>query len=222
MAAERVQRLQQIVGTFLYYACAIDSSMLVALGSLAAAQTTATLTTEQHITHFLDYAATNPTAVVRFTKSDMILTIQSDASDLSEPQAGIFYLSSHFKADNATNQKSPPLNGAIHVSNQITTNPINGAIHNTSVIMKNVLASVAEAGIAACFYNAQEACAVRTALITLGHPQGPTPIQTDNSTADGILNSTVKQKRSKAIDMRFYWLWDRIDQEQFIVHWQPG
>jgi hypothetical protein len=91
-----------------------------------------------------------------------------------------------------------------------------------SVIMKNVLASVAEAEIAACFYNAQEACAIRTALITIGHPQGPTPIQTDNSTADGILNSTVKQKRSKAIDMRFYWLWDRIDQEQFIVHWQPG
>ena len=88
--------------------------------------------------------------------------------------------------------------------------------------MKNVLASVAEAEIAACFYNAQEACALRTALEYLGHPQPATPIQTDNSTADGILNGTVKQKRSKAIDMRFYWLRDRIEQKQFQVHWQPG
>jgi Reverse transcriptase (RNA-dependent DNA polymerase) len=243
LAPDRVRRLQQIVGTFLYYARAIDSTMLVALGSLAAAQSCATVNTEKHITQFLDYAATNPTAAVRFTASDMILTIQSDASYHSEPQArsragGIFYLSSTLDPSDVNHPKLPPINGAIHISdplplgtpapvidpvtNQITTSPINGAIHITSVIMKNVLSSVAEAEIAACYYNAQEACALRTALLTLGHPQPPTPIQTDNSTADGILNSTVKQKRSKAIDMRFYWLRDRIEQKQFQVHWQPG
>jgi hypothetical protein len=42
ISPDRVTRLQQIVGTFLYYARAVDSSMLVALGSLAAAQTCAT------------------------------------------------------------------------------------------------------------------------------------------------------------------------------------
>jgi hypothetical protein len=56
-----------------------------------------------------------------------------------------------------------------------------------------------------------------TVLITLGHPQPPNPIQTDNSTANGILNSIVKQKWSKTIDMRFYWLRDHIDQKQFLV-----
>ena len=56
----------------------------------------------------------------------------------------------------------------------------------------------------------------------MGHPQPPTPIQRDNLCAAGILNNTVKQKRSKAIDMRFYWVQDRIKQNQFIVHWQKG
>jgi hypothetical protein len=88
--------------------------------------------------------------------------------------------------------------------------------------MKNALASVAEAEIAACFYNTQEACAFQTTLETAGHPEPATPIQTNNSTADGILNATVKQKQSKAIDMCFYWLLDRIEQKQFQVHCQPG
>ena len=60
--------------------------------------------------------------------------------------------------------------------------------------------------LAACFLNAQEACVLRATLTDLGHSQPPTPIQTDNQCAAGILNCTVKQKRSKAIDMRFYWL----------------
>ena len=36
------------------------------------------------------------------------------------------------------------------------------------------------------------------------------------------MNSTVKQQRSKAIDMRFYWLRDRVEQGQFRVYWAPG
>jgi hypothetical protein len=56
----------------------------------------------------------------------------------------------------------------------------------------------------------------------MGHDQPATPIQTDNACANGIMNSTVKQKRSKAIDMRYYWLRDRVQQKQFRVHWQPG
>ena len=44
---------------------------------------------------------------------------------------------------------------------------------------------------------------LRTSLEEIGHPQMPTPKQTDKSTASGIINETVKQRRSKAIDMRF-------------------
>jgi hypothetical protein len=208
IAPDRVKRLQQIVGTFLYYARAIDSTMLVALGTLASAQTKATLNTEKAITHFLDYAATNPNATVTYHPSDMVLNLHSDASYNSEPEArsragGIFFLSS------APTDKNP-------------TPPLNGAIHITSKIMKNVLASEAEAEVAACFHNVQDACPIRQALETLGHPQPPTPIQTDNSTAEGILNNSIKQKRSQAIDMRYYWLQDRIQQQQFLVHWKSG
>ncbi len=39
----------------------------------------------------------------------------------------------------------------------------------------------------------------------------------DNSVANGIVNGTMKQKRSKAIDMRFYWLKDRQSQNQFKI-----
>jgi hypothetical protein len=57
----------------------------------------------------------------------------------------------------------------------------------------------------------------------MGHPQPATaPIATDNSTATGIANDTVKQKRSKAIDMRFYWIRDRVRQGQFQVYWGKG
>jgi hypothetical protein len=47
-------------------------------------------------------------------------------------------------------------------------------------------------------------------------------MRTDNSTADGIMNKTVKQKQSKSMDMRFYWLQDRVEQGQFKKIWAPG
>ena len=36
------------------------------------------------------------------------------------------------------------------------------------------------------------------------------------------MNKTVKQKQSKAMDMRFYWLQDRTQQNQFKIYWAPG
>ena len=57
----------------------------------------------------------------------------------------------------------------------------------------------------------------------MGHPQDqPTPIVTDNSTADGFANDTTKIKHSKAMDMRFYWIKDRVRQGHFKVLWQKG
>jgi hypothetical protein len=204
---DQIKRLQQILGVFLYYARAVDSTMLVALGTLAAAQTCATAATNRAVIQFLDYAATHPTAIVRFHASPMILHIHSDASYLSESKSrsragGIFFLAAPYSS-----MLTPALNGAVHI---------------TSLIMKHVLASAAEAEIAALFHNAQEACSMRVTLTTLGHPQSATPIQTDNQCALGIVNGTVKQKRSRAIDMRFYWLCDRVQQNHFLVHWAPG
>ena len=47
-------------------------------------------------------------------------------------------------------------------------------------------------------------------------------MRTDTSTACGILTSTFKQNRSKAIDMQFYWLWHRAAQGQFRIYWDRG
>jgi hypothetical protein len=59
-------------------------------------------------------------------------------------------------------------------------------------------------------------------LIELGHTQPATPLRTDNSTAFGILNETIKQNRSKDMDMRYHWLTNRVRQKQFDVYWRPG
>eukprot|EP00957_Ditylum_brightwellii_P022988 1735164-Ditylum_brightwellii.AAC.1 len=56
----------------------------------------------------------------------------------------------------------------------------------------------------------------------MGHPQPPTPVMTDNSTACEIINSTVRQCRTRAIDMRFYLVRDRCAQGYFLVYWAPG
>ena len=47
-------------------------------------------------------------------------------------------------------------------------------------------------------------------------------MQTDNSTAKGIANDEVSQKRSKAMDMRYYWIQDRTTQGHFLIYWAKG
>jgi hypothetical protein len=63
---------------------------------------------------------------------------------------------------------------------------------------------------------------LRVTLTELEHTQPPTPLRTDNSTAYGIVNETIKQKLSKAIDMGYHWLTDRVRQKQFDVYLRPG
>ena len=77
------------------------------------------------------------------------------------------------------------------------------------------MASAAEAGIGALYINSQTAEVFRTTLIEMGHPQPPTPVQTDNSTAYGIVNSSTRQRQSCAMDIRFYCVRDCIRQNQF-------
>jgi hypothetical protein len=75
------------IGTLLFYARAIDNTMHVALGTMAAAQTQGTVHTMDMAIQLLNYATAHPEAAVRFHKNDMRLCIHSDASCLSEPRA---------------------------------------------------------------------------------------------------------------------------------------
>ena len=65
------------------------------------------------------------------------------------------------------------------------------------------MASAAEAECGALFNNTKEGFALHNTLIEIGHPQPPTPVQVNNSTAYGFANKQIKQKRSKSMDMRF-------------------
>eukprot|EP00978_Attheya_sp_CCMP212_P023019 scaffold69697_cov62-Attheya_sp.AAC.1 len=157
--------LQQIVGTFLYYARAIDSTMLMALNSLASQQNKGTENTAKQITHFLNYCATHQDATLTFYKSDMVLYFYSDASYCSEPGArsrygGYFYLGPNPEDPSKPPKGMPPLNGAIHIE---------------CGIMRNVLASAMESEMGELFNNCQKGASLRISLEEMKHPQPPTP-----------------------------------------------
>jgi hypothetical protein len=68
----------------------------------------------------------------------------------------------------------------------------------------------------------RDATNLRNILTDFGYPQPATPIQTDNKCAYGIAQASVKLKRSKAFDMRYHWVRDRVHQKQFNVYWREG
>jgi hypothetical protein len=97
-----------------------------------------------------------------------------------------------------------------------------GAILATTGIMQSVLSSASEAEIGALSKNTKKAAILHVTLEEMGYPQPVTPVQTDNSTACGIANDNIKQQQSRAIDVHFYWVRDRVCQGQFNIHWKPG
>jgi hypothetical protein len=153
--------------------------------------------------YFLNYCASNQSAEIIYQASEMILTVHSDAAYLVAARARSRAARYHFFGNN---------DGKL----------FNGPIFVLAKIIENVIASAAEAETGGLYMNAQEAVPERVTAEELGHIQPSTPLVTDNSSADGIMNKTVKQKQSKAMDMRFYWLQDRVERGQFRVYWAPG
>jgi hypothetical protein len=201
-----INKLQQLTGTLLYYARALDPTLTMTINVLASEQSNATEETADKVIKLLNYCNTHPETKIRYHASDMILHIHRDASYLSESEAksragGLFYMGNATKHDK---------------------NLTNGAISIVSKVLKHVMSSAAEAEIGAVFINAKEGAVLRTTLEELGHKQPPTPMEIDNTTATGYINGTIKQKRTKAMDMRFYWIKDRVKQGQFKIYWGPG
>ena len=67
VSAEEKKYMQQVVGSFLYYARAVDMTILHALNSIAAEQADPTVRTMRRVKQFLDYMHTHQDAVIRFT-----------------------------------------------------------------------------------------------------------------------------------------------------------
>ena len=200
----QIKYLQRVVGKFLYYARAIDTTMLHAINDIGSAVTKGTVATQQAVQHFMDYAHSNPDGEIIFRASDMQLQADSDASYLVAPKACSRAGGFHWLGSN---------DGTL----------FNGPIYVLAKIIKHVMGSAMEAEIRAMYMNAQKLVEYRQTLKDMGHPQKATLIRTDNKTACGILTGTMKQKASKFIDMNFHWLGDRtVKQKQFKLEWAPG
>ena len=123
--------------------------------------------------------------------------------------AGYYYLSNKFQS---TSQST------------LTSNPptLNAPIHVECKTLKHVVSSAAEAERGGIYSNCTFVIQLRHMLTTLDHPQGPTPIKTDNKTAAAFVHKTIKTKRSKSWDMRYFWLQDRVSKAQFFIYWDKG
>ena len=97
--------------------------------------------------------------------------------------------------------------------------PENGPVNVEYRITRNVMTSATEAELVGIFEIFQKATPTRTALSEMGHQKPPTPVATDNAAANITVNGAEKQKISKAIDMIFYWVRDRIPQNYFHIFW---
>jgi hypothetical protein len=82
--ASRKCRIQEIVGSLLYYARVVDNKLFVALSAIAAHQDKATIATEQEVDLLLVYVATYPNDSIVYQASNMILCAHADAGFLNE------------------------------------------------------------------------------------------------------------------------------------------
>ena len=125
------------------------------------------------VKQFLDYAATQDPAVTTYPASDIVLAIHSNAGYLNEKRARSCAGGHHFLSKNVN-----------YPSN-------NGTIYNEASIIKSVMSSTAKAKIGVLYINAQKGVEECNILEKMGHLQPPTPVQTDNLTADGIVPSLL-------------------------------
>ncbi len=205
--AKGIKSVQQIVGSILYYARVVDMTILMALSSIAVEQPQATDKSMNRCTQLLDYLLGNSDATIRFHTSDMILNTHSDASYLSEAKACSRACGHFFMGWMPTDGNPIRLNGAFHVS---------------TTILRFVVASAAEAELGALYHNCQTGIIFCLTLADMGHPQPKTPMHCNNATAVGITNNTIKRQHSQLMEMRFFWVRDKVAQGMYKLNWYPG
>ena len=188
----------------LYVGRAVNNKLLVALSAIGAQQAAATENTAAAIEQLLDYVATHPNDGILFRKRDMILAAHADVGFLNESKSRSIEGAHIFLSEN---EPKPKLNGPILIISQI---------------LKTVMASAAEAEMAALFITAKKMIPLRHTLIEMGWPQPQINIQTDNSTAGGFTYKTIVNKATKSSDMKLWWRRDREYQEQFRYYLAPG
>ncbi len=150
----------------------------------------------------LDYLATHPDVTIQFRVSDMVLNIHFDASYLSETKAHSCACGHFFMG------WSPKDGDPIK---------LNGAFFTLCTILRFVVALAAKAELGALFLNCKERIIFRLTLEELGHPQPQTPVHCNNATTIGIANNTVEWQRLQSMEMRHFWVGDKVAQESYII-----
>ena len=56
----------------------------------------------------------------------------------------------------------------------------------------------------------------------MGWPQKPSPVQTNNTTEEGVVNVTIVANKLKSMDLRFHWLRCREARNQFHFYLDKG
>ncbi len=80
LSPAEIKEIQREIGSILYYAWAIDITVLMALSSIAIKQSKGITKMMEKAKQLLNYVTTYPDTTIRFCASDMILNNHSDAS----------------------------------------------------------------------------------------------------------------------------------------------
>jgi hypothetical protein len=150
------QQLQSIVGSLLYYARAVDPSLMTAVCALSAQQSNPTEAATAAADRLLGYVAAYPDNQLVYRSSDMQLKFASDASHNSRP-------------------KGRSVGGGIIYAGDADNNNINGAIDAFSSVIGVVVMSAYEAEVAALYMTMQRCEWLRQVFSAFGFKQRPHP-----------------------------------------------
>ncbi len=87
LSKKETKYVQAIAGTLLYYARAVNTTILTALSSIATKQANPTQETMKKVKQLLDYCATQEEAIITYNATKMILAIHSDAGYCNKKNA---------------------------------------------------------------------------------------------------------------------------------------
>jgi hypothetical protein len=137
----RLKKVQNIIGSILYYARAVDMMVLMVLSTIASEQITGMENTMEKAYQVLDYLATHPDGAVQFQASNMVINIHLDALYLKEPKA-CSRAHGHFFMGSLPHDRKPI--------------KLNSSFHTLCAILQSMVTSAAEAKLGVLFLNCQE------------------------------------------------------------------
>ena len=118
----------------------------------------------------------------------MLLAARSDAAYLNETCARIRAGSHMFCPDNEPIPRD------------------NGPVLSLAQIINMVMSLASEEQLSGLFITSKAMVTIQQTLKEMKLPQPRYPIQTDNSIANGFSKQTIVPKKTKSMDMIFYWL----------------